>query len=79
MMSIKIKILGAFSFAREQDRRVVSNGVAIMVLTIERTELITMSEIERKILKRFMYTTVPFVVLKLMVLMEEHKAKRKKV
>ncbi len=36
-----------------------------------------MSEIERKLLKRFMYTTVPFVVLKLMVLMEERKAKRK--
>lgn len=68
-----------FLFARKQDRQVVSNGVVIMVLTIERTELITMSEIERKILKRFMYTTVPFVVLKLMVLMEEHKAKRKKV
>ncbi len=38
-----------------------------------------MSEIEKKILKRFMYTTVPFVVVKLMVLMEERRAKRKKV
>ena len=35
MMSIKIKILGAFSFAREQDRRVVSNGVAIIGIKAE--------------------------------------------
>lgn len=37
-----------------------------------------MSEIERKILKRFMYTSVPVIVVKLMVLMEECRAKRKK-
>lgn len=38
-----------------------------------------MSEIEKKIVKRFMYTSVPWVVVKLMVLMEERRAKRKKV
>ena len=38
-----------------------------------------MSEIERKILKRFMYTSVPWVVVKVMVLMEERRTKRKKV
>jgi hypothetical protein len=38
-----------------------------------------MSEIEKKLVKRFMYTTVPWVVVKLMVLMEERRAKRKKV
>ena len=38
-----------------------------------------MSEIEKKLVKRFMYTTVPWVVVKLMVLMEERRARRKKV
>jgi hypothetical protein len=38
-----------------------------------------MSEIEKKLVKRFMYTTVPWVVVKLMVLMEERRAERKKV
>lgn len=38
-----------------------------------------MSEIEKKLVKRFMYTTVPWVVVKLMVYMEERRAKRKKV
>ena len=38
-----------------------------------------MSEIEKKLVKRFMYTTVPWVVVKLMAYMEERRAKRKKV
>ena len=38
-----------------------------------------MSEIEKKLVKRFMYTTVPWVVVKLMAIMEERRAKRKKV
>jgi hypothetical protein len=38
-----------------------------------------MSEIEKKLVKRFMYTTVPWVVVKLMAIMEELRAKRKKV
>ena len=38
-----------------------------------------MSGIEKKLVKRFMYTTVPWVVVKLMVYMEERRGKRKKV
>lgn len=37
-----------------------------------------MTETEKKIVKRFMYTSVTWVVVKLMVLMEERRAKRKK-
>lgn len=37
-----------------------------------------MSDIERKLLKRFMYTSVPWLVLKLMVIMEERRSKRRK-
>ena len=51
----------------------------IILYILRDMELITMSEIERKILKRFMYTSVPWVFVKLMVLMEERRAKRKKV
>ena len=51
----------------------------IILYILRDMELIIMSEIERKILKRFMYTSVPWVVVKLMVLMEERRAKRKKV
>jgi hypothetical protein len=38
-----------------------------------------MSEIEKKLVKRFIYTTVPWVVVKVMAIMEERKTKRKKV
>ena len=42
-------------------------------------EMMRVSEIERRLIRRFMYTSVPWVVVKLMVLMEERRAKRKKV
>lgn len=38
-----------------------------------------MSEIEKNLVKRFMYTTVPWVVVKLMAYMEKRRARRKKV
>ena len=37
-----------------------------------------MSDIERKIVERFMYTSVPWVVVKLMVLIEERRVRRKR-
>jgi hypothetical protein len=37
-----------------------------------------MSDIERKIVERFMYTSVSWVVVKLMVLIEERRVRRKK-
>ena len=51
----------------------------IILYILEDMELITMSDIERKILKRFVFTSVPWVVVKLMVIIEERRAKRKKV
>ena len=61
------------------DGRSLSMSFVIILYILRDMELIIMSEIERKILKRFMYTSVPWVVVKLMVLMEERRAKRKKV
>ena len=54
-------------------------SVAIILYILRDMEIIIMSEIERKILKRFMYTSVPWVVVKILVFMEECRAKRKKV
>lgn len=36
-----------------------------------------MTSIEKKLAKRFMYTTVPWIVVKILALMEEGRAKRK--
>ena len=38
-----------------------------------------MDDVEKKLLEKYKYTSVPWVVLKLMAIMERRKAKRKKV
>ena len=41
------------------------------------TELMVMTSIEKKLAKRFMYTTVPWIVVKILALMEERREKGK--
>jgi len=38
-------------------------------------ELMIMTNIEKKLAKRFMYTTVPWIVVKISALMEERREK----
>ncbi len=42
-------------------------------------ELTVMTNIEKRLAKRFMYTTVPWIVVKILAFMEERREKRKVV